>query len=205
MCHQAIRPTLPGPDQASGGAPSADSDPPAQEEHQNQDSEVSQETQNTPFMPDPAQLQEETEICCGTNHQPGDPREEDQNHFSPSGDLVWSCSSGGTFSSRMQEMEEEVVGESPLPSAPNAANQNSQAEITETDFRPNGVPQSDNGESCAEAPGSLSVSKSHDSSNTSLLNSQTDAKSLKGNIEYNDGTESYSDRPSDLDLEGPRD
>lgn len=204
MCHQAIRPTLPGTAQASGEAPSADAEPPAQDKHQNEDNEVSQETQTPPAIPDPTELQEEMDIRCGTNHQPVEPQGDDRNHFSSGGDLSWSCTSNATARSGVHNKDEEGVGESPPPSSPDAAKENSQAEITETDLKLNGVPQSDDGESesCVEAPGSRSGSKSHDSSNTSLLNRQTDDTYLKENLEGNDGTQSHSDWPSDLDLDG---
>lgn len=195
MCHQAIRPTLPGQDQASGGAPSADSDPPAQEEFQNQDSEAAQETQSTPAVPDPAELQEETETCCGTHHQPVEGQGEDQNNLNPGGDCVCSCTSGAPLSSRVHKEDEEIVGDSSLPPPPDEPDQNFQGEITEQDFKLNSVPQSDRGEteSCVEAPESHHGSKSHDSSNTSLLNSQVDDESVKENLEYSDVTQSYSD------------
>lgn len=193
MCHQAIRPTLPDQGQASGGAPSADSDLPVQDEHQHQDNEVSQETDDTPDMPHHTELQEEMEICCGTNHQPVEPQGDDHNHY--------SCTSGGTLSSRVHKTDEEVDGDVPLPSS---HNQKSPAENIERDLKLNFVPQSDIGEneSCVEAQ---SDSKSHDSGKTSLLNGQTDDKSWKENLEYNDTTQSSSDCASDLDLKGPRD
>lgn len=196
MCHQAIRPTLPDQGQASGGAPSADSDLPVQDEHQNQDNEVSQATDNTPVMHHPTDLQEEIDICCGTNHQPVEPQGDDHNHF--------SCTSGGTLSSRVHKKDEEVGGNLPLPSSHNAAHQNSPPENIERDLKLNFVPQSAIGEneSCVEAQ---SDSKSHDSGKTSLLDSQTDDKSWKENLEYNDATQSSSDCASDWDLKGPRD
>ena len=207
MCHQAIRPTLPERAQASGGAPSADLEPPAQEKNQNEDNDVSQETQPPSAMPDPSEPQEEMEIRCGTNHQPVGPQGDNYNHFSPNRDLLWSCTSGATLSSGVHKKDEEDVGESPLPSSPEAANQNSQAEITKTDFKLNSVPQRDNGESerCVEAPRLRSGSRSHDSTYTRLFNSQNNDKSLRANSEDNDVTQSYSDWPSDLDLDGPRD
>lgn len=193
MCHQAIRPTLQGRAQASGAAPSADAEPPAQEKHQNEDNEVSQETQNPPAMPEEEE-EEEMEICCGTNHQPVEPRGDRHNHFSPSGEFLWSTS-GATLRSGEHKKDEEGVGESLQPPSAEEANQNSQAEITETDLKLNGVPQSDDGESesCVKAPGSRSGSKSHESCNMSLFNCQTDGKSLKENLEDNDDTQSYSD------------
>lgn len=195
MCHQPIRPTLPGRVQASGEAPSADAEPPAQEKHQNEDNDVSQETQAPPATPDPTELQEEMDIRRGTNHQPVEPQGDDHNHFRPGGDLSRSCTSDATVNSGVHNKDEEGVGESPPPSSPDAANQNSQAEITETDLKLNGVPQSDNSESesCVEAPRSRSGSKSHDFSNTSLFNRQTDDTSLKENLEGDDGTQSHSD------------
>lgn len=170
MCHQPIRPTFPGRAQASGGAPSAEAEPPVQEKHQNEDNEASQETQPPPAVPD--LTEEQMEIRGGTNHRPEEPQGDDHNHFSPSGD----------------KKDEEGVRESPLPSSSDAADHNSPAEIRETDFKPNGVPQSDDNESesCREAPGSQSRCKSHDSCSTSLFISQTEVKSLKGNLEDND-------------------
>lgn len=191
MCHQAIRPTLQARAQASGGAPSADADPPDQEKHQNEENELSQETQPHPAMPGPTELQEEME----TNHQPVEPQEDEHNHFSPSRDLLWSCSSGATLRSGVHKKEEEGVGESPLPSSSDAANQNSQAEFAERDLKLNGVPQSENGESesCLKVTCSRSGSKSHGFSNTRLFKSQTDEKSLKEKLEDNDAPQSYSD------------
>lgn len=86
----------------------------------------------------------------------------------------------------------------------NAAHQKSPGENIERDLKLNSVPQSDIGEneSCVEAQND---SKSHDSGKTSLLNSQTDDKSWKENLEYNDTTQSSSDCASDWDLKGPRD
>lgn len=102
MCHQAIRPTLPG----QGGAPSAESDLPVQDEHQNEDNEVPQETDDTPAMPDPTELQE-TETCCGANHQPVEPRGDEHHHFGPGGDLAWSCTSGSTGHKEPQSVNGE--------------------------------------------------------------------------------------------------
>lgn len=92
MCHQAIRPALPG----QGGAPSADPDLPVQEEHQNEDDEVPPERDATPVVPDPTELQGQTDTCRGTNHQPAEPRGGDRHRFGPGGDLAWSCTSGST-------------------------------------------------------------------------------------------------------------
>lgn len=172
-----------------------DAEPPAQEKHQNEENEVSQETQPPPAMPDPTELNEEMEIRCGTKHQAVEPQGDDHNHFSPSGGFVWSCTSGATLRSGVDKKDEEGVGHSPPPSFSDAADQNSQEEITETDLKLNGVPQSDNSESetCVEASGSQSGSKSHDFVNTSLFNSQTVDKSLKESLEDNDDAQSYSD------------
>lgn len=104
MCHQAIRPTLPG----QGGAPSADPDLPVRDEHPNGDGEVPQETGDTPAMPDPTELQEGTETRCGTNHQPVEPRGGDHHHIGPGGDPAWSCTSGSTG----QKEPQSVNGES---------------------------------------------------------------------------------------------
>lgn len=173
MCHQAIRATFPGRAQASGG-------------HGDEDNEASQETQRPPAVPAPTE--EQMEIGSGTNHQPGEPQGDNRHHFSPSRDLSLSCASGATLRLKVHKKDEEGDEASPLPSSSDAAGQNGRAEITETDFKPNGVPQSDNGESesCGEAHGSQSGRKSRDSSSRSLFNSQTEEKSLKENFEGND-------------------
>lgn len=95
MCHQAIRPTLPG----QGGAPSADADLPVQDEHPHEDDEASQEADDTPAAPDPTQPPEEAEVCCGSSPHPAEPQGGGHHRFSPAADCVWSSaprSSGPT-------------------------------------------------------------------------------------------------------------
>ncbi|KAE8290318.1 RING finger protein 145 [Larimichthys crocea] len=66
MCHQTVRPTPPGPSQASGGdapaAPTQRPEPPAQEADQSQDDGGSSpETQSEAVAPDPAEQQQQEE------------------------------------------------------------------------------------------------------------------------------------------------
>uniref|UniRef100_UPI003AAD48FE RING finger protein 145 n=1 Tax=Centroberyx gerrardi TaxID=166262 RepID=UPI003AAD48FE len=121
MCHQAVRPTTPGPSQGSGDAqaapPQRDMGPDlaAQERERDQTAgnNAAQEAPSDPVTPSPAERQERTESsgdgACGgaDDDSPGDPRKKAVQglRFSSSGDFVGfvspvsSCSPGGISSS----------------------------------------------------------------------------------------------------------
>lgn len=164
MCHQTVRPTPMGQNQASGDAPAAppqgdsEPDPPAQEADQNQDGGLNQETRSEAVTPDPTEQLEGMESVrqenCGTQDQPAETHEEVQGlRFSCSGDFVGfsspvsSCSSGGSFSSHVlldktsrptvNSEAAEVVEDSLLPLSPNAVNENTvegQLDSNEAEF-----------------------------------------------------------------------
>lgn len=162
MCHQTVRPTPLGQNQASGDAPAAptqgdtEPDPPAQEGDQNQDGGLNQETWSEAVTPTEQQEGAESfrQEDCGTQDRPAETHEEVQGlRFSSSGDFVGfaspvsSCSSGDSLSSNVLSAKtshpngsseaEAVIRDSPLPLSPNAVNENTiegQSDTKEAEF-----------------------------------------------------------------------
>lgn len=215
MCHQTVRPAPQGQSQASGDAPAAPTqrdtgpDLPAQEGDQNQDNDMSRETQSEAVTPDHTEQQEEMESFehgdCGTPDQPDEPHGEVQGlRFSSSGDFVGFASpvssypAGAIFSSHellgktspsnMHGKGEEVGKESPLPLSPYAVNENmveGQSDINEAEFEVNfcpRVPQNNDDEhgSCVGIPQSWNSLDSPESNNANK-NLETSGISLIDN------------------------
>lgn len=147
MCHQAIRRSPPGENQASGDASAAPaqtgtgSDPPEEVGDQNQHCDVSQETQSENVGQDPMVQPEEMESVEQGDGEKQDQSDEPQGQnlcFSSTGDFVRfasptsSCSSGDFNCSQvllgnpslpdMPTQSEECSKEPPLPSSPDAVN-----------------------------------------------------------------------------------
>lgn len=161
MCHQTVRPTPLGQNQASGDAPAAppqgdvEPDPPAEEGVQNQAGGLNQETRSEAEAPDPTEQQEGMESFgqedSGTQDQPAETHEEVQGlRFSSSGDFVGfaspvsSCSSGDSFSSHVlldktsrpnvNNEAEELVKDSVSPNAVNENSVEGQSDTNEAEF-----------------------------------------------------------------------
>lgn len=225
MCHQTVRPTPAGQSQASGDVPTPPAqrdtgpDQAAQEGDQDQDNDAPQERQSEAVTPDLTEQQEQTDADCGREDkdQAAEAHGEAAQglRFSSSGDFVGfispvsSCSSGGISnshvllgktSSNMHNQGEESGKDSPLPSTPNAVNENrvegqcdSNGAEFEVTFCPR-VPQNgtDKHDGCDGTPESWNSLDSPESNNagsnleasgTSLVDSQTSVKSCNENSE----------------------
>lgn len=253
MCHQTVRPTA-GPSQASGDAAATaaqrdtETDPPAQEGDQNPDNNMPEETQSETATPDPIEQQEDMEgfgegDCETVNKdQPAEPHVEAAQglRFSSSGDFVGfvspvsSCSSGGISNSHVllgktSPNMHEVLGEennkgSPLPSTPNAVNENSVEGQSDSngaelevafcpEVRQNGDREPENCDVVSKSWNSLDSSESNntdsnlDASDRSLVDSETSVKSCNESSELSNciddlQTHRDNDTYSDLDLDG---
>ncbi|TKS87169.1 RING finger protein 145 [Collichthys lucidus] len=212
MCHQTVRPTPPGPSQASGGdapaAPTQRPEPPPQEADQSQDDGGSSpETQSE--APDPAEQQqqqqeEETERFVdggrGTEDkdQTAEPGGEPAHglRFSSNGDFVGfvspvsGCSSGGVSSSHvLRPNVHNHSTDSLLLSAPDGANTvDGRSDSSGAEFKVTCCPRLPlNGDSCDGTPESRN-SSAHSSVEASgmSLDSQTSVRSCKENSELLD-------------------
>lgn len=230
MCHQTVRPTVPGqrrPSEDPTAAPvqtDTGLDVPTQEEDHNQDNDVSQETRSEAVTPHPTEHEEEKESLgqadCRTNKQPTDTLGEVQGlclsstvDFVGFASPVSSCPAGHLFSSQVHYQDEEDGKDSALPPSPSTVNENSQSETNEAEFKVTGGPQSDCGGhgSCVGTHKSWNQSDGLESDNTtknvqasgvSLADCQTSVKSREENFESVDDSHTYSGSYSGLDLNG---